>query len=365
MGPVSFRRIAGFFASAISISFFFLDATSLKAASALAAWSLSSDGVLHLRTSKGAQLKAYFQPPVADKGIRVWIDFPGELVRPRKLAGSGLVKEIRLGKPSKGLTRLVVEFDESAYLDFSKLKLIGTSPDKWKLDFEGLSKKDLRTIGEGQLDKNTSRNWPRDARRNYQYSNLDISSLPNVQRGRYSVVIDPGHGGPDPGAVGIGRLRETDVVLAISLQVAELLKAKGVRVTLTRSSEIDLDLPPRVAIANRLRASAFVSIHANASRSRRFDVNGIETFYYSGARGNSLASNIQRQVLRVSPGSPDRGVRRGRFFVIRRTNMPAALVETGFLTGQIDAPRLAKSSHRKNLAIAISKGILLYLKGAR
>ena len=194
---------------------------------------------------------------------------------------------------------------------------------------------------------------------------MNISSLPKVSPGRFRVVIDPGHGGPDPGAVGVGRLRETDVVLDISLQVARLLKKKGVKVNLTRNSEVDLDLPPRVAIANRLGASAFVSIHANASRNRRRDVNGIETFYFSGSEGARLANKIQQQVLSVSPGTPDRGVRRGRFFVIRRTNMPAVLVETGFVTGYLDAPRLGTETHRRKLAFAIATGILKYLQGVR
>lgn len=70
-------------------------------------------------------------------------------------------------------------------------------------------------------------------------------------------------------------------------------------------------------------------------------------------------------MLNVSRGSPDRGVRRGRFFVIRRTTMPSALVETGFVTGGIDAPRLANASHRRRLALAIAAGILEYLQGVR
>ena len=190
-------------------------------------------------------------------------------------------------------------------------------------------------------------------------------NLPSFKRGRFLVVIDPGHGGPDSGAVGIGGVRETDIVLEISLQVARILESKGVKVRLTRNSEVDLDLPPRVAIANRLRANAFVSIHANASRSRHRDVNGIETFYFSGTRAYSLSSKIQKELLKVSPSSPDRGVRKGRFYVIRRTNMPAALVETGFVTGKLGSPRLAKSSHRRNVAFAIAKGILIYLKEVR
>ncbi len=331
-----------------------------RAASALAAWSLGKDGVLRFRTAKGARIKAFFQAPQGNKGTRVWIDFPGELIRPRKLIGNGPVKEIRLGKPTAGVTRFVVEFLPSISLNPRSLQLVGTSSNLWKLDFVGLPTKGLKPISEGDL--NTYSVARRSTPSRFNDSHFSVRSLPSVPKGRYRVVIDPGHGGPDSGAVGIRGIRETDVVLDVSLQVAELLKAKGVLVSLTRTTEVDLDLPPRVAMANRLKATAFVSIHANASRSPRRDVSGIETFYYVGSRAFKLASNIQKEVLIVSPGSPDRGVRRGRFFVIRRTYMPAALVEIGFLSGRLDASRLATSTHRRKLAFAISKGILKYLQ---
>ncbi len=174
-------------------------------------------------------------------------------------------------------------------------------------------------------------------------------------------MIDPGHGGPDPGAIGIGGLREAEVVLDVSKRVKKLLTGKGVYVRMTRNNEVDLDLPPRVSIANRTDADIFVSIHANASRGKRRDINGLETFYFRGWRGRLLAKKIQKQILRVSPGSPDRGVKQGRFYVIKNTRMPAVLVEIGFLTGRLDARRLEKSAHRKRIAFAIAKGILEYL----
>ena len=185
--------------------------------------------------------------------------------------------------------------------------------------------------------------------------------LPDVKRNKFSVVIDPGHGGPDPGAIGIGGIRETDVVLEVSKIVKNLLSEKGVKVRLTRKNEVDLDLPPRVSFANNTDADIFVSIHANASRGKRRDINGLETFYYRGWRGRLLAKKIQKQILRVSPGSPDRGVKQGRFYVIKNTRMPAVLVEIGFLTGRLDARRLEKTGHRKRIAYAIAKGILEYL----
>ena len=117
-------------------------------------------------------------------------------------------------------------------------------------------------------------------------------------------------------------------------------------------------------MANRTAADIFVSIHANASRGKRRDINGLETFYYSGWRGRLLAKRIQKQILKASPGSPDRGIRQGRFYVIKNTKMPAVLVEIGFLTGRLDARRLEKSNHRKRIAYAIAKGILEYLSKA-
>ena len=335
----------------------------VSAASALAAWSINNDGVLYLRTSLGVQLKAFFQSSTNGIGDRIWIDFPGELSRPRSVSGNGPIKEIRLGKPSKGSTRLVVEFIPSVRLDPGKLRLIGTSPDQWELNFAGLPlafNNSFTRIGEGNVKKNTSSSTiPR-----VSSITFNPSSLPSVPRNRYLVVIDPGHGGPDPGAIGIGGLLETDVVLDVSLKTTRYLQEKGVKVLLTRRNEIDLDLPPRVNKANRSKANAFISIHANASRGKKRDVNGLETFYYAGYRGQTLARKIQEQITIISPGSPDRGVRRARFFVIRKTRMPAALVEIGFLTGRLDARRLSQAQHREKVAFAIAKGILNYLKGA-
>lgn len=193
---------------------------------------------------------------------------------------------------------------------------------------------------------------------------LPGGSNPTVPRSRYVVVIDPGHGGPDPGAVGIGGIQEKDIVIDISRQVAARLQQQGISVTLTRSDDRDLDLEPRVQIAERVNATIFVSIHANAISLSRPEVNGLETFYYASAASGQLASAIHRNVLRAS-GSRDRGVRTARFYVLRQTSMPSALVEVGFVTGQEDAPRLATRSHRTLLADSIARGILEYLQNSR
>ncbi|MEO0408536.1 MAG: N-acetylmuramoyl-L-alanine amidase [Cyanobacteria bacterium P01_A01_bin.135] len=184
--------------------------------------------------------------------------------------------------------------------------------------------------------------------------------LPQIPNNRIVVVIDPGHGGFDPGAVGIGGLQEKNVVLPISLQVAQILEQQGVGVIMTRRVDRELDLEPRVQIAERANATLFVSIHANAISMSRPDVNGVETFYVSG-EGQRFAQFIQRGLLQVS-GGPDRGVRRARFYVLVNTSMPAILVEVGFVTGAQDAPRLATSAYQTQLAQAIARGILEYIQ---
>jgi len=363
-------------------------------ASSLVAWRLSRQG-LELKTIPDVQLKAYLQAGSAGQGPRVWVDFPGEPSRTRSLAGPSPVREVRIGRPNSDTTRLVVEFAPGTELDPQELRLVGLSRDRWRMEFKPLARGfgngfsngqgngfsngqgngPTLSLGEGDFDAPTvliprleplvitgtlfpASSFPTSS------APLSPSGLPVVPVGRYKVVIDPGHGGPDPGAVGIGGLRETDVVLDVCLQVARLLQARGVQVLMTRTTEVDVDLPPRVALANSSRADAFVSVHANALSRFRPDVNGIESFYFeeAGRPSRNLAAALQQQMLSISPGSPDRGVKPARFFVIRRTVMPSTLVEMGFVTGALDAPRLADAPYRRRMALALATGILNFLQ---
>ncbi|MBE9033460.1 N-acetylmuramoyl-L-alanine amidase, partial [filamentous cyanobacterium LEGE 11480] len=171
---------------------------------------------------------------------------------------------------------------------------------------------------------------------------------------------DPGHGGRDPGAVGRGGIFEKEIVLDISRQVAAILAKNGVQAILTRNRDVEVDLQPRVNVAQRANATVFVSIHANAISLARPDVNGIETYYYSS--GLRLAKSIHANVLR-SADIKDRRVRKARFYVLRRTSMPSVLVETGFVTGAQDAANFNRPAHRRNMAQGIAQGILQYLRG--
>ena len=334
----------------------------VQSSSALAAWSLNPNGVLELRTRKNSKLKAYYQKANQLYGDRFWVDFNGELQNPRIIKGNGPVKEIRLGKPFNGMTRLVIEFGPQKSINPYQLKLIAVDENKWKIKLTTFPINSFKTIKEGNVSKTPISYQKNREQINLRNFNSQINNLPNVKRNKYSVVIDPGHGGPDSGAVGINGLKETDVVLDVSRIVTKLLLEKGVSVKMTRNKEIDLDLSPRVALANKSNSDIFVSIHANASRGKKRYINGIETFYYSGWRGRLLAEKIQKELLKVSPGSPDRGVRRGRYYVIKKTNMPAVLAEIGFVTGRLDARRLEKKIHRRRVAYAIAKGILEYFK---
>lgn len=151
------------------------------------------------------------------------------------------------------------------------------------------------------------------------------------------------------------------MVLAVAQHTAAALQAQGVAVQFTRQSDQTVDLQPRAEMADAARATVFVSIHANAVNMQRPEVNGLETYYYSDT-GRVLAAALQSHVLSVLPTN-DRGVRQARFLVLRRTSMPAALIEIGFVTGATDAPKLRDPRWQAQMGQAIAQGILNYLHG--
>jgi N-acetylmuramoyl-L-alanine amidase len=177
------------------------------------------------------------------------------------------------------------------------------------------------------------------------------------------VTIDAGHGGKDPGAIGLDGLREIDVILPISLRVAKILEEKGVATQLTRNGDYFVGLDERVTMSRQAGASIFVSIHAN-SIDNRPDVSGLETYHFH--RGLELAGVVHRNVLDVfgtNRDEPllDRGVRTARFLVLRKAEIPAILVEVGYLTSPTESPKLANEKYRDRMAQAIAQGILEYL----
>ncbi|MBD2531588.1 N-acetylmuramoyl-L-alanine amidase [Nostoc flagelliforme FACHB-838] len=180
-----------------------------------------------------------------------------------------------------------------------------------------------------------------------------------ITNGRVVVLIDPGHGGKDPGAIGLGGLREKDIILSIGKRIAQVLQQNGVQVVMTRDSDYFVTLPGRVQLAERANADVFVSIHANAVGPGRSDVSGLETYYYGSGLG--LARTVHNSILQ-NVNVRDRGVRRARFFVLRKSSMPSILVETGYLTGRDDNAKLRTSAYQNQMGDAIARGILQYLK---
>jgi N-acetylmuramoyl-L-alanine amidase len=172
------------------------------------------------------------------------------------------------------------------------------------------------------------------------------------------VVIDPGHGGKDPGTIGIGGIQEKNIILPVALEVTKILQQQGIRVIMTRDSDYFVSLEGRTQMANRAGADLFVSIHANAINLSRPEVNGLEVYYYGDRR---LSDAIQRNILR-NVNVSDRGVRKARFYVLRNSKMPATLVELGFLTGNVDSQKLQDPSYRSQMAQAIARGIIEYIK---
>lgn len=187
---------------------------------------------------------------------------------------------------------------------------------------------------------------------------VDQPPLP-VPKGKVVVVIDPGHGGKDSGAPGLGGLLEKDVVLPISTKLARILEQNGVQVVLTRDADFFVELQGRVDIAKRVNATVFVSIHAN-SVDNRPDVNGLEVYYYDSGYG--LAETVRQTILENISTLNNRGTRKARFYVLRKNSMPAILVETGYMTGREDNPRLGSSDYQTRMAEGIARGVLNYLK---
>ena len=183
--------------------------------------------------------------------------------------------------------------------------------------------------------------------------------IADLSEDRPRVIIDPGHGGDDPGTIGIGGFQEKDVVLPISLDVAEILRKQEIDVIMTRDTDNFISLQGRTDMANDIDADLFVSIHANAINLSRPDVNGLETYYYKS--GRRLAEVIHWNILN-GVEIDNRGIRRARFYVLRHSTMPAVLVEVGFLTGAVDSSRLKDPDHRRRMAEAIARGIVEYIK---
>ncbi len=219
------------------------------------------------------------------------------------------------------------------------------------------------------------------------------------------IVVDPGHGGHDSGALGPNGVMEKDVVLAIGLKLRDLLKEElGLDVVMTRSTDVFIPLEERTAIANKVNADLFVSVHANAALSR--SASGIETYYLNLAKTEKaaqlaakengttlekvsvlqailfdlmanyklndsahLADEVQRSLHGRIRGSyadvRNLGVKQGPFYVLVGATMPSILVETAFVSNPQEEARLTDPAYQDQTAEGIMEGIRGYISSLK
>lgn len=192
-------------------------------------------------------------------------------------------------------------------------------------------------------------------------ANRKTVSLPVRDASNPLIVIDAGHGGVDGGCIGDNVL-EKDVNLSIAMNIKEQLVERGYEVLMTREKDETISLEERVKLANENGATIYISIHQNFSDEKPNEVNGIETFYSAESEIDSkrLAQLMQQQ-LTDSTDARDRNILANEnLYVIRETNMPACLVETGFLSNKEECGRLVSEDYQKQLAASIVSGVELY-----
>jgi len=175
-------------------------------------------------------------------------------------------------------------------------------------------------------------------------------------------MIDPGHGGRDPGAwkKTRSRLPEKSIVLDIGNNVARILQSRGAQVICTRTKDVLPSLDQRARAAERHKVDLFVSIHADSAPGN-LSASGTEIHVYDHASSNSLAAARCMISALKKAGFECRGMKRSNWHVLREHSRPAMLIESGFLTNSGDAAKLNSSGYRVRLAAAIADGVTAYL----
>ncbi|MGE5707252.1 MAG: N-acetylmuramoyl-L-alanine amidase, partial [Bacteroidota bacterium] len=182
---------------------------------------------------------------------------------------------------------------------------------------------------------------------------LLVSWKPHKTKPSGLVVIDPGHGGTDPGAIGQRSTKESAVNLEMALKLQAELKKYGISTAMTRDTDVFVDLPTRPNFGEQKGAKLFVSLHCNACPNP--EATGVET-YYRQNDGIPLAKEIHR-LLVEDLGRPDRGVKQARLYVLRSLNFPSVLVETAFISNVNEEALLADADFQQRAVQAIAGGI--------
>lgn len=348
--------------------------------------------VIELTSPVVTEVKRLARDSKAGKPDRLYLDLPNVWVGRRYEepipVADGLLRGIRLGQNRATATRLVIDLQRYGRHRLFQL----TSPNRVVLDIFG----DRGSRSPGELRARAQPRPGAPSRSAPSPRKTPARSGKAPRRGVHTVVIDPGHGGSDPGAMGLGGLREKDATLRVSKELAKRLRDRGFAVHLTRTNDRTMSLEERTAFAEGVGADVFLSIHANAAARR--GAHGIETYYLDkghqrhslrvAARENGVPPSeldaLQRAVaglkvselsvasaelakavhgsvvsgVRKSHGSvKDLGVKRGPFHVLFLSGMPSILVETGFVTHPGEARRLRSRYYRDVLAEQIARGL--------
>lgn len=330
---------------------------------------------------------------------RFVIDFDGVQNSKNKLFNGILVDEIRIAQRDLKSVRIVLSSIEkfSANLGFDKnILTIKVVQDTQKI--ANSEKKTDKANLQNDSKKTASTTAPISRTPS---SATTTSTKYNSTKGKI-IVIDPGHGGKDPGALGNG-LKEKTIVLNTAKKLGELLKKRGYKVHYTRSNDTFINLKSRTAFANKKNADMFISIHTNAAPNKKQAPNfsGVETFFLSPARSersknaaalenkgdledmnefsqetflnflnrekiiasNKLAIDIQGYILNSVQSkfkSKDGGVREAPFWVLVGATMPAVLIELGYISHPDEGKLLGKNEYQNALASGIANGVDAY-----
>jgi len=367
-------------------------------------WSNPGYTRIVIDVSGETQFTTNYLAPEPDKNIppRLYVDIErtalDEKLAETTIVDDGLLRRIRTGKPQDGTVRVVLDLHSIG--DYKVFPLV----DPWRIviDIAGDKSPELKRdetsistlpeTGHDDIAKmlgETPKEPPP----------LHIRTAPATTTLR-RIVVDAGHGGKDPGAVGPNGVLEKDVTLRLAKELSkELVRQIGCEVILTRSTDVYLPLEERTAIANKVGADLFISLHANANKSRK--AYGIETYYLNfskndkaaavAARENGtslkqvsdlelilfdlmanakinessrLATEIQKSLVhhisKKYSNIRDLGVRQGPFYVLLGATMPSVLVETAFISHPREEKRLASSGYQKSAAQAIAAAIKEY-----
>ena len=193
-------------------------------------------------------------------------------------------------------------------------------------------------------------------------------SSENVVAAGKVIVIDSGHGGDDPGKIGINQAKEKDVNLKIAKKVKKRLKKEGWKVVMTREEDVMLgdaqkgnrkihDMKARVELINKTMPAMAVSIHQNSYQEA--EIHGAQVFYYSHSQdGKRMAETIQRALLMADEENTRQAKGNDTYYLLKRTEVPTIIVECGFLSNPQEAEKLTEDGYQKKLAQAITSGII-------